>query len=860
MSVLTTQTGHVQSVTRNGNYDVYIVDNHGAFQVTDVATLGYDIAEYILEDTDGNILATYPTSPGAREHITIDVALLGVQNVILTANYVPIQLTLRVENNNPDGNMFVAVNGSPDGPVFTDSSYDYYKVQFNDIITIQCTPRGGYVLDEYDLEDTSVPSVAIARYAGIIADYTMPANDVTLKAVFRTASTSSYTLKVDKNTLGGLVNLAYIAGNTPNIYQRNPPAPPYADYDVYDGININDNIDLAFNPNPYFIDDICDLIDANDPNNLIWTQPCPVYNFPMPGQDVALTAKFTPVVVPFTLQVERNPVGGSMFLVVNGAFVYPFSSNAQYDFYTVNANDTITAYGYPNNGYVLQDFILEDTNIPANIIGTYPPVDQPDFALIAMPYQDAILRTNFVPAYTLEVDQYTSDGILTDVYVNGVLMAPTTLNSFGNYEYSPIMAGDVITVRNLPDAGYKAIEYKYDSGNVTTTFNPNVNPPVTATFTMPADNVKLTATFNLESYAINIMDVDGVTIAYSDPGLSTQISSAALGDTVYLGFTPNTGYVFDPAHFSVTYSVGADAQPQFLQTSPPYTSAMFVMQQADNIDVHVVYQPIYNDIVDSALVNGTVNIQNLTTSQATYLLGPPITAVAGDSIQMQAAPDLGYNFGYFEVYDWVADTLVGQTRNTVIEQRPFDMKISAVFYNGTPPPMNNPLSVSLGEEPVSLVSIDTNSVNGSISMLFDGYPLANNANVYQGAEVEVVLTPEPGYQVTNFTVETVDSKGARLREIVPVTEGEEMNTYYFIMPGKPVNIYATFGVDEESQRGDVNGDGTIDIDDVTALISRVLGFEVSPFIPANADVNGDKNLDIDDVTMTISHILNGVWP
>ena len=56
--------------------------------------------------------------------------------------------------------------------------------------------------------------------------------------------------------------------------------------------------------------------------------------------------------------------------------------------------------------------------------------------------------------------------------------------------------------------------------------------------------------------------------------------------------------------------------------------------------------------------------------------------------------------------------------------------------------------------------------------------------------------------------------------------------------------------------GDVNGDGRVDVSDVTALISKVLGNEVSPFNAANADMNGDNRLDVSDVTALIAMVLN----
>lgn len=60
-------------------------------------------------------------------------------------------------------------------------------------------------------------------------------------------------------------------------------------------------------------------------------------------------------------------------------------------------------------------------------------------------------------------------------------------------------------------------------------------------------------------------------------------------------------------------------------------------------------------------------------------------------------------------------------------------------------------------------------------------------------------------------------------------------------------------------RGDVNGDQTVDIDDVTALISYVLNGDSSSINMEAADSYPDGRIDIDDVTALISFVLNGSW-
>ena len=56
--------------------------------------------------------------------------------------------------------------------------------------------------------------------------------------------------------------------------------------------------------------------------------------------------------------------------------------------------------------------------------------------------------------------------------------------------------------------------------------------------------------------------------------------------------------------------------------------------------------------------------------------------------------------------------------------------------------------------------------------------------------------------------------------------------------------------------GDVNGDGAVNVLDVTTLVSYVLNEPTSPFVEAAADVNGDGNINSLDITAIVSLILN----
>lgn len=61
-------------------------------------------------------------------------------------------------------------------------------------------------------------------------------------------------------------------------------------------------------------------------------------------------------------------------------------------------------------------------------------------------------------------------------------------------------------------------------------------------------------------------------------------------------------------------------------------------------------------------------------------------------------------------------------------------------------------------------------------------------------------------------------------------------------------------------RGDVNNDNEVDVSDVTAIISYILGNSIPNFNVSAADANEDGDIDVSDVTLVISFILGNPWP
>ena len=82
---------------------------------------------------------------------------------------------------------------------------------------------------------------------------------------------------------------------------------------------------------------------------------------------------------------------------------------------------------------------------------------------------------------------------------------------------------------------------------------------------------------------------------------------------------------------------------------------------------------------------------------------------------------------------------------------------------------------------------------------------------------------------------------------IPLADVQEM---YFSNEG---------GTTPAAMRGDVNGDGLVSIDDVTALIDYLLGGDATGINLDGADCNQDGGVNIDDVTTLIDHLLGGSW-
>lgn len=133
----------------------------------------------------------------------------------------------------------------------------------------------------------------------------------------------------------------------------------------------------------------------------------------------------------------------------------------------------------------------------------------------------------------------------------------------------------------------------------------------------------------------------------------------------------------------------------------------------------------------------------------------------------------------------------------------------------------------------------------------------SGAKVKEGTTVSITATPATGYQFVGW----YDAANTQL---------STSRTLSYLMPSNTVTLTARFtytpnnpneptgsqtGVDNSDvRRGDVNGDGEVNVTDLIPLVSMILGqFDSN----AAADVNGDGEVNVTDLIPLVNMILNG---
>ena len=151
-----------------------------------------------------------------------------------------------------------------------------------------------------------------------------------------------------------------------------------------------------------------------------------------------------------------------------------------------------------------------------------------------------------------------------------------------------------------------------------------------------------------------------------------------------------------------------------------------------------------------------------------------------------------------------------------------------------------------------LTSLDLSGFNTSkvTNMEYMFYGCRNLTTIYAGSGWSTNAVTSSTDMFKNCT-NLVGGKGTTY-------DANHVDKTYAHIDGGPSNP-GYFTAKNAALRGDVNGDGSVNISDVTALIDYLLSGNASGISLSGADCNQDNSVNISDVTSLIDYLLSGSW-
>ena len=152
-----------------------------------------------------------------------------------------------------------------------------------------------------------------------------------------------------------------------------------------------------------------------------------------------------------------------------------------------------------------------------------------------------------------------------------------------------------------------------------------------------------------------------------------------------------------------------------------------------------------------------------------------------------------------------------------------------------------------GLKRLDLGSFNTAKVQNMASMLSDCDHLQT---IYVGDEWSIASLLNPSGTFTGCT-SLVGGQGTAY-------SADHVNGDYAHIDGGPSNP-GYFTDKNAALRGDVNGNGSVNISDATALADYLLNGDASGINPSSADCNQDSRINISDLSALVDYLLNGSW-
>ena len=290
--------------------------------------------------------------------------------------------------------------------------------------------------------------------------------------------------------------------------------------------------------------------------------------------------------------------------------------------------------------------------------------------------------------------------------------------------------GETVTLTVTPNEGYELDQLTVING--TTQVAVEITTEGKYTFTMPAGNVKVYATFKAIDYTITIEPSENGTI-------TADKTTANIGETVTLTITPNEGYELD----QLIVMNGTTQVDVTITTDGKYT---FVMP-AGNVEISATFKMTDYAITIMPAENGTVTADKQ-------------TAHIGETVTLTITPNEGYEFDQLTVMNGTTQVAVtpAEDGKYTFVMPAGNVEISATF--------------KMTDYTVTIQPAE----NGTVT--------ADKQTAHIGETVTLTITPNEGYEFDQLIVMDGETQVA----VTPAEEGK----YTFVMPANNVVISTLF--------------------------------------------------------------------
>lgn len=272
------------------------------------------------------------------------------------------------------------------------------------------------------------------------------------------------------------------------------------------------------------------------------------------------------------------------------------------------AGTTVTLYTTPATDFKVGSVSINNGAVTAtNVTGTTN-------YTFTMPAANVTVNVTFIGKDS------TEHTVTINAGANGTVVTTTGASKFAS--------GTTVSLTVTPAAGYELDAISATNISTTDSSAMNVDLSTAHSFTMPAGDVRINATFKKVAYTMTpATDLTGGTVVNAD----TSKTSFNYDDTVTLTVTPAEGYKVKAV--TVTYNGSNTITPAVDTTTA--TKYTFKMPPA-NATVTATFEKINYTVTVDSVENGTVSVDKT-------------TATIGDEITVTATPATGYELDTVKV-------------------------------------------------------------------------------------------------------------------------------------------------------------------------------------------------------------------